>query len=212
MNLQQLHEVRRANDQYAILRNPDLSDTEKHFINFLFKNTDAPASLQRMNYSGGVMNLFNIGPFSIRWDLAYTRRVHKMWKEYQENNSAKFKKEFEHFLGDHLRRTLKRGLLPDSIQYEPNNPLDEAQYYQARTFKRLVRFFEKRSNRYYVRPEFTVTYPYEREEDYLPVITHLIMDPTGVWAEYADANGDWTTEEHLAKHVKVHDKKGKQVF
>ncbi len=118
MKLKQIQEAKLANDRYAILRNPDLSDVEKRFIDFLFTNDNAPATLQRMNYSGGVMNLFKIGPFDIRWDRAYTPRVHKKWKEYQENNSPEFAEEYQRFLGDHLRRTLKRGLLPTSIDYK----------------------------------------------------------------------------------------------
>jgi len=90
--------------------------------------------------------------------------------------------------------------------------LQEAQYYQAKTLRRLLRFFERENDRYYVRPEFTVTYPFEKDENYLPVIVHLDIDSTGVWAEYTDDNGDWTTGEHLAQHVEVFDKKGKQVF
>ncbi|KKM78451.1 hypothetical protein LCGC14_1359780 [marine sediment metagenome] len=104
--------------------------------------------------------------------------------------------------------------------------LKEAQYYKAKTFRALLRFFERRDDAdtddcpggrdsiiYDVRPGFVVAYPDEDDDSVpVPIISFLIIERTGIWAEYSDENGDWTTEEHLAKHIKIFDDNGKKVF
>lgn len=43
----------------------------------------------RMNYSGGVMTLFAIGPYKVRWDEMCTNSFRNHWKAYNKDGMRK---------------------------------------------------------------------------------------------------------------------------